>query len=118
MNRVAMTIVGLMLGGLLLLFERLLAGSWRELAAIMAAVATLSGVAFVGNRALRKYRVNAAKRLGLLWALPISALLGAFAGAAYAIVSREHHGAGPAAVGAWTMVMLTLASAIWNRRTR
>ena len=116
-DRVAMAIVGLMLGGLYLFFARLGAGSWRETVAMLASVATLFGVAFVGDRLLRNH-VHTARRLGLLWALPVAALLGAAAGGAYAVISREHHTAGPVAMGAWIMAFWTMVGAIWQRRPK
>jgi hypothetical protein len=117
-DRIAIAIVGVILGGLLLFFLRLLAGSWRELAAALSAVAVLVLVAFVGDRALRKHGDNVVNRYGLLWTVPAAALLGAIAGGVYALVSANYSGARPAAMGAWTMALWTILSAIWNKRPR
>src|SRR5690242_13375640 len=89
LDHIATGIVVVMLGGLFLFFERLVAGSWRELGALFLALAIVIAGAAAIERVRRAYAVSPMGIASLSAILALTAL-GAAAGAAYGLVAAVH----------------------------
>jgi len=114
---VALWITGAILLAFLIGFERFIAGSWRHLGALIAALATYLGGGVGLDRVLRRMRTSESVAAPA-WALLVVPLLGALAGAAYSLVESGRLAASPIVSGALTGMMLLLSNLPRWRATR
>lgn len=117
-DRVALWITGAILLAFLIGFERFLAGSWRHLGALMAAMAAYLGGAVGLDRALRRMGMASETMAAPAWSLPVVPLIGAVAGATYSLVEVGRLAAMPIWGGAFTGLLLLLSNLPSWRATR
>lgn len=109
LGRLALALTGVVLLGFYVAFGRLLAGSWRQFAALVLGVATYLAGMVVLTRLVRPRAAADWRRMSLTFPL-----LGAAAGGIYALVSTAS-GIGPALSGlVWGLVHAWLV----RRQTR
>jgi hypothetical protein len=117
-DRVALWITGAILLAFLIGFERFLAGSWRHLGALMAAMAAYLGGVIALDRVVRRMGMPSETVAAPVWSLPIIPLIGAVAGATYSLVETGRLAAMPVLSGALIGTMLLLSSLPRWRRLR
>jgi hypothetical protein len=109
-DRVALWITGAILLAFFIGFERFLAGSWRHLGALMAAMAAYLGGVVALDRVIRRMGMASETVAAPVWSLLLIPPIGAVAGATYSLVEAGRLAAKPVLGGALVGTMLLLSN--------